>query len=328
MKDDSRIPTKKVLFLNRLGTLIRPVSNDILPKDEKDWEFLDNVEEVLAGYLNNDFKLVVAANIPAIGKKLTTLKVQDAICEGIGKKLKAKLGDNFVWYIADSPSSPYYKPSPGVADKLKKEISVDIEESTVIGTTWTDAQFASVINLPFIPANKFFNWSQTFTIFVGFPASRKTTYCKEYHGFDVRVCIEDINKSMSQEFKLEWKRLYTSVEERMITEALRHRLDAIIDRTNLDKKRRRRFVELIYDFKDSPAAPPEAKDIKIVCKHFDMPYKVCMERYLKVKKWTQIEKIEIEDFFERMRIEYEQPSLDEGFDQIVTLSQDFLLELL
>ena len=68
--------------------------------------------------------------------------------------------------------------------------------------------------------------------------------------------------------------------------------------------------------------------VKIINKHFNIPFEVCKERYLKAKRWTKIEKIEIEDFFERMRYEFDEPTLDEGFDQIVTLSQDFLLEMM
>ena len=65
MKDKSSNSSKKILFLNRVGTIIRPLSNDVLPEKEDDWEFLDNVEEVLLDYLNREFKLVIAANIPA-----------------------------------------------------------------------------------------------------------------------------------------------------------------------------------------------------------------------------------------------------------------------
>jgi len=311
------------MLFNYVGTLIRPKSNDVLPEEADDWEFLDNVEDLLKEYVEKGYVIVVTANLPGIEKKLISLDVHNAVIDEIGKKLGVKPGKNFFRFIADSKTSPLYKPSVEIYNELKKEINVDIEDSTVIGDTWSDAQFAATINLPFIQANRFFNWSETVTIFVGFPASRKTTYCKEFHGFDVRVCIEDINKSMSQEFKLEWKRLYSSVEEKMILEALRYRLDIVIDRTNLDKKRRRRFLDIVDDFRNSPGA----QEIKIICKHFDIPFEVCKERYLSARDWTQIEKIEIEDFFERMSSEFEKPSLKEGFDRIVVLPKEFLLEM-
>ncbi len=327
MKNITNDSTKRILFFNRDGTIIRPLSNDILPESKKDWEFLENVEQVLLDYLDRDYVLVFVVNIPAIEGSFTTLELQNDVFEEIGKKLNAKIGENFIWFIADSKTSKYYKPSTGSFDELKKKMKINIEESTVIGNTWSDSLFASKINLPFIHASKFFNWYETVTVFVGFPASRKTTYCREFHAFDVRVCIEDIHNSMSQEYRLEWKRLYSSIEEKIITEALKYRLNIVIDRTNLDKRRRKRFLDIVNNFKNSPDSHTDVKNIKIICKHFDIPPDICKERYLKAKDWSPIEKVDIDDFFERMQSEYEKPTIDEGFDQIITLTKDFLLKM-
>lgn len=96
------------------------------------------------------------------------------------------------------------------------------------------------------------------------------------------------------------KELYQDIEHIAIKSALERGLDVVIDRTNMDKKRRARFIAIgkchgaeICSFDFGPGTES------------DLERRLTDPRDIPAEKWREV--------FESMSNAYEQPSSDEGF---------------
>ncbi len=309
---------KKFIFLNRDYTLIKSTSGSFFPKNADDWEFLTNVKKTIELMIDNDFQIGITTNQPGIARGTTTIEIQEEICKNIISSFDEKYHQRFHYFIADDPEN--LKPNKSVFENIIKDEKIDLFNSMVVGDTKADEIFAKNINLQFKPANKFFKNSQQITIMVGFPASGKTAHYREYNPFDVRVCLDDFITSINEDYKIEWKNIYYNIEEKIMTDALADKLDIIIDRTNVNKKRRKRFMDIINKYKtqkEEHTKKPE--DIRIVCKHLKIPLETCKDNYTISKVIPENKLWEVEDIFDRMESEFEEPTLDEGFDEVITI---------
>jgi HAD superfamily hydrolase (TIGR01662 family) len=321
MKEKSE---KKFSFFNRDHTLIKSTSGTLFPQETERWEFHKNVKEIVSKMLENDFHIVITTNQPGIKKGTTTKKVQETICNNIINSFNENCRDKFRYFIGEDSESEKFKPNKAILKDILKDDEIDIINSIVIGDTKTDVIFAKNINLLFKPAYKFFKQDQILTVMTGFPACGKSHHIREFHPFDVRVCLGDIICSMNEEYKIEWKNIYYNIEEKLIIDSLSNKLNIVIDRTNIDKNRRKRFIDLVNKFKrqrEEHTHKPE--NIKIICKYFRIPIETCKENYRNIKKISEDKLWQMEEIFDRMESEFEEPTLDEGFDEIIhILPQD------
>ena len=107
-------------------------------------------------------------------------------------------------------------------------------------------------------------------------------------------------------------------------DSLSNKLHIVIDRTSVDKKRRRRFIDIANKYKkqkEEQTNKPE--NIKIVCKYFNLPLDKCKEKYIDSQNIPENKLWEVDEMFDRMESEFEEPSLDEGFDQIIEAPKKF-----
>ncbi len=101
------------------------------------------------------------------------------------------------------------------------------------------------------------------------------------------------------------KDVYHAAEEAIIVSALSKSLPVVIDRTNMDKKRRQRFIELGKQF----GALVYAYDFGEGCLE-DLQRRTLNSRNIPTSQWTEV--------WEKMKASYQAPSLDEGFTGILT----------
>lgn len=317
---------KEVIFFNRDWTLIRPKSGRFLPQEPDDWEFMPNVYNKLAELLNQGSHIVITSNIPGIVLGYTTLELHEAINQELLSRCGAQYKDQISFFIADSPDSPLLKPKSEVFNKISERISINMYDSRVVGDTSDDVYMASHFNLAFTPAADYFSWSPQVTILCGFPGSGMTTHCRKYHPHDIRVCMDEIVRSINMDYHIEWKSIYYDVEKKIMNDGLHYRASIVIDRTNLSKGRRKRFIEMIRDYLRARQAQTQHVDhIPIICKYFELPLDLCKERHeLKhIKSERQLR--EMEEFFDRMEGEFEPPDMDEGFDRVIVLDKGILM---
>ncbi|MCK5607170.1 AAA family ATPase [Candidatus Pacearchaeota archaeon] len=101
------------------------------------------------------------------------------------------------------------------------------------------------------------------------------------------------------------KEVYHNIESTAIQTSLRTGNDVVVDRTNMDKKRRARYIEYGKRF-----------GCKVIAYDWGPGYPECLERRLDAPNGIPATTWEI--VFHTMSQNYEKASLDEGFDTIFT----------
>lgn len=151
-------------------------------------------------------------------------------------------------------------------------------------------------------------------ILIGNIASGKSTYCKEKAKYGCLIINDDdiVNMLHAHQYQLyseKYKPVYKSIENAAISSALSLGIHVIVDRgINLTKKSRRRFIGLAHSL-----------DTKVIAVVFPFlsPETHANRRYYSdsrghdYQSWLEAAK--------RMQQEYEIPTFDEGFDEIVFL---------
>ncbi len=72
----------------------------------------------------------------------------------------------------------------------------------------------------------------------------KSTYINKHLRDAVRICHDDLYQMMTGRWQKEKWTVYHAVENAAILAALQQDADVVVDRTNLDKRTRQRFIEL------------------------------------------------------------------------------------
>ena len=142
----------------------------------------------------------------------------------------------------------------------------------------------------------------------------------------MKVCIEDIIKSENEDYRIDCKRIYYDIEKKLITDALSNKLNVVIDRTNINAKRRKRFIDIAQQYKkEREQQTQKPMELKIICKYFKMDLETSKNIYRKINNIPEEKSWEVEEIFDRMEMDFEEPALDEGFDEIITvLPEDFI----
>lgn len=111
-------------------------------------------------------------------------------------------------------------------------------------------------------------------------------------------------------YDVQKKEIYKAAEETIITTALRNCYNVVVDRTNVDRRRRSRFIEIgnqytndiiAYNF---GAGTIEGKNRRIK-NSYGVPAKI----------WNEV--------YERMKQSYEPPDYSEGFTKIVNMPDKY-----
>ena len=142
------------------------------------------------------------------------------------------------------------------------------------------------------------------TMLIGLPGCGKSTYASKLKGFTV-LSSDAIRKEIygSEEVQTDPKRVFTILYNRM-EQLVSKGENVVLDATHIKKKDR--FVALKIAHKYNQ--PVEA----IV---FDVPLDVCLERN------NSRERKVPESAYERMLRQYERPTLEEGFSNIVSITE-------
>ena len=111
------------------------------------------------------------------------------------------------------------------------------------------------------------------------------------------------------------KEIYRSAEEAVIRSSLEKGFDVVIDRTNMKKKRRLKFIELASEYTD-----------QIECYHFGKGDRdQCLKNRMKNPRGVPRETWEM--VYRKMADSYEEPAEEEGFSRIIEMPKLFTSHL-
>ncbi len=148
------------------------------------------------------------------------------------------------------------------------------------------------------------------TILVGNVGCGKSRYAQEQAIKENMVIINmdyitEMVGGRDNNYDLKKKPIYWAIEEKAITESLERGFSVIIDRTNMDKKRRKRFIDIGKRY----------PWVSVLCldwgkgKAQDLRRRLDNPGNISEQKWTEV--------FNTMQYSYELPSVKEGFDFIL-----------
>lgn len=339
----------KVASFDLDNTIITTKSGKKFPIDKNDWKFFNQyVKEVLYDYYNQCYKIVIFTN--QLGIKKGKIKKEDFLDKiaNIQKEL------NIEFDILISIADDYYrKPMTGMWDfflehyqKEQKGQTINYKKSFYCGDAagrkgdfdMTDIQFAHNIGLPFeIPENIFKPESKS--------KIKYETKADDYYGLDLKKLIKtrtsiDIKPHKKQEMiimvgrqgsgKTEFskelsKKLkdYVHINQdicktkakcyKMTEDSLKQGKNVIIDSTNPDKKTRAEYIKI-------------GKKYNTHIRVFIMDIPELLAKHLNNYR-VQVSKGEVDRIPEvAYRIfnkKYEEPSKDEGIDEIEKVPFNF-----
>lgn len=147
-------------------------------------------------------------------------------------------------------------------------------------------------------------------ILVGPIGSGKSTYTKAMASTGYLIVNDDslvdsIHAGMNYLYKPELKSLYKQLDHTILFFGLSRNYNVIIDRPNLNPKTRRRYIEIAHSL-----------DAKVKCilfpflsKEEHISRRMNNNRGYNREKWESV--------YDKMILEYKEPSLDEGFTEII-----------
>ena len=146
------------------------------------------------------------------------------------------------------------------------------------------------------------NTKNVLIVLKGLPASGKSTYAQilEESGTFERVCLDTIREELygNESIQGDGKKVFEIAQTRMHLIGMRGG-NCVYDATNLKRDRRIKLVEDMRNYFDV-----------LIIKEFTTPLYLCKERNLQRKRQVPNEVIE------RMLLNSEEPTIDEGWDYI------------
>jgi len=156
----------------------------------------------------------------------------------------------------------------------------------------------------------------TLNLCIGNIGSGKTLLAAKFAKMGHVVCNMDSIQSMVSggEYGLydnAKKEVYQAAEDAIITKALESGLSVVVDRTNMDRKRRRRFIEIGKKYASN-----------IIAYHWGPGDEKCLNRRqanphgIPAAQWAQV--------FKFMQDSYEPPTTEEGFSEIIEAPKRYI----
>jgi bifunctional polynucleotide phosphatase/kinase len=254
-------PNKKIASFDLDGTLIKPKSGKISPKDKNDYQYaFDNVSNRLNELMDDGYKIVIFTNQNGIRRGKVNLK-------DIIYKIE-KLFPLADYFIADKDNL-YRKPMPGMYEEFIKlngtpekifyvgdsagrkgdNSSVDINFAYNSGIEFkTENHFfkdikegLKPVSIEFFKNNKISDFKEfnnnVVVIMQGYPSSGKTSFIKNYIKHNkIKKYIHLSNDEYTKSKLI--KAFKKGLEEEILI---------FIDNTNPTKKRREEFIKLLPD---------------------------------------------------------------------------------
>jgi len=127
----------RAIFLDRDGVLIENRSEYV-----REWSDVKIFPEAIKALSRlHDYKIVIVTNQSAIGRGLISMEIAHGINNQLVEVIKEKKGYiDGVFMCPHSPSDQCdcRKPNPGLLLRAAKELSLDLQQSWMIGDAWSD----------------------------------------------------------------------------------------------------------------------------------------------------------------------------------------------
>jgi predicted kinase len=151
------------------------------------------------------------------------------------------------------------------------------------------------------------------SILVGLPGSGKTTWAKDLAADDTIILSSDEIRNELAEQGMGQKDVYDKTLNELVFKTLDERYiqavaagkNVILDATHLKRKYREKYIKSVAIW-----------NAEIQCVYFDVDYEKCYERN------AQRERVVPKEVIRKMYFEMEDPSLAEGFNEIILVGED------
>ena len=133
----------KLVIVDRDGTLC--VERDGYLQTPEDWEALPGALDAIARLNQAGYHVVMAANMPGLGRGLFDVAALNAIHARMNKELAGVGGRvDAVFYCPHAPDEgcSCRKPLPGLFEQIGERYNVDLSRVHAVGNSLTDAQAA------------------------------------------------------------------------------------------------------------------------------------------------------------------------------------------
>ncbi|KAH8873708.1 Bifunctional polynucleotide phosphatase/kinase isoform 1 [Schistosoma japonicum] len=341
------LPSSKILGLDMDGTIIIPSSGKVFPKDYTDWKLInDNVIPKLKEYFEKGYKIVFLSNQRGITKGYQDIHSFKLKIQNIVDKLNLPV--QAIFSILDDRNR---KPLTGMWEYLENDgnsgILIDSSASLYSGDaagrlafgkrkkdhSCCDRLFALNIGIRFLtPEQLWFDQVDTETfempkfnptelltngihennnsklpiihrptkpeliLMVGYPASGKSHFCNQ-------VLIPLGYEVISRDNIGTWQKCVQAVEQ-----ATSKSLPVVVDNTNMDVESRARYIKIakVWDI------PVRCFIMETTIEHAQHNERFRSLTNLSHKPISQM-------VFNMMRSKYEKPTIEEGYQEIVTI---------
>lgn len=142
---------------------------------------------------------------------------------------------------------------------------------------------------------------------VGLPGCGKSTFAKSLESSNYKIHSSDNIRKKYNLYKLEDTQKVYDILHNEILEDMKENKNIVYDASNLTRKRRIQFLEMIKDF-----------DYEKICYMFLVPVELCKERNSKIKDYE----------YDIMLNGFNPPLSDEGWDRILYEIHDTNIVLL
>ena len=179
-KPKNDVNSQYILGMDLDWTLIRPINGKIFPRDENDWQFMDDNISKIRDYITKGYKFVIFTNQGGLlkskkGKKGIDMQQFKSRWTEIEKMFKIKYNIENIYLIVSLYDDYYRKPCIGMWDFVEKQlngsINVNKSKSLYVGDmagrkkdySYTDLMFSINLNVPFQVPEVFYNSSKLVT---------------------------------------------------------------------------------------------------------------------------------------------------------------------
>ncbi|MEQ8188537.1 MAG: ATP-binding protein [Candidatus Eremiobacterota bacterium] len=143
---------------------------------------------------------------------------------------------------------------------------------------------------------------QEIIILIGFPGSGKTTYCREKLPDYIRISLYELIRMVGGN-----KKVAKKLEMKCIERTLDMGFNVVIDRANLTGRRRKKIIDFA-----------RKKNVHVKAVWFSVEEHIWQERNKRRKSPEKESSPRVsEPEIEAMKKEFEEPSVNEGFDELV-----------